>query len=440
MQRIRKWIKQLSLSQQLFALIFFFIAFFASFFFLYLSENVEKFINDQMYGVLDRSQQYVEIFYASGYPIESLLKLRDDEVQNFIFTRDYRLYGSETIPSDELLTNIEKNLRAPSSTNGFYIFEIDSRFTYYKIVRLDSDYYLVTMIDDASRVDFRNGLLNSIINTIVLVVGGFFIVIMIWMGYLIHPLNQIRNYIEKIKKGDTKATLKIHREDEIGELASALVKMQEEIERQEKVKEEMVHNISHDLKTPIATIKSYAESVKDGIYPYGTLEKSIDVIIDNATRLEKKVHSLLYLNRIDYIIQNDDNQGETDMKKVIQSIAMNAKVRKPEINIITHLDSVSFPGAEEPWRVAIENIVDNGQRYAKSTIVITLNKKELTIENDGPPISNDRLAAMFKPFEKGTDGQFGLGLSIVQKVVSANGYKVECGNTAEGVIFRIYPM
>ena len=48
----------------------------------------------------------------------------------------------------------------------------------------------------------------------------------------------------------------------------------------------MIHNISHDLKTPIATIKSYGESIKDGIYPYDTLEKSVDVIIENADRLE----------------------------------------------------------------------------------------------------------------------------------------------------------
>ena len=54
--------------------------------------------------------------------------------------------------------------------------------------------------------------------------------------------------------------------------ADALVTMKDELTRQEKAKEEMIHNISHDLKTPIATIKSYSESIKDGIYPYGTLE------------------------------------------------------------------------------------------------------------------------------------------------------------------------
>ena len=59
--------------------------------------------------------------------------------------------------------------------------------------------------------------------------------------------------------------LYLNREDEIGEVANALVTMKDELTRQEKAKEEMIHNISHDLKTPIATIKSYSESIKDGI-------------------------------------------------------------------------------------------------------------------------------------------------------------------------------
>ncbi|MGL5541363.1 MAG: histidine kinase dimerization/phospho-acceptor domain-containing protein [Erysipelotrichaceae bacterium] len=437
MKRITTWVKQLSLSQQLFALIFFFIAFFASFFFLYLSRNVESFIRDQMYDIIARTQRSVEYYYIEGYPLDNLIS-EDPDIRNFFFTSDYIPFAGDAFPSEELKKDIVHNLRNLPDESGMFVFQKANHYTYYMAHRLPDDILVVTMIDDQSRIDFRNGLLNSIINTIVLVVGGFFIVLMIWMGYLIHPLNQIRSYIEKVKNGED-PVLKINRDDEIGELASALTDMREELKAQEKVKEDMVHNISHDLKTPIATIKSYAESIKDGIYPYETLEKSVDVIIDNAERLEKKVHSLLYLNRVEYLIKNESRKESTNMKHVIEQVLISVKGIRPEIHFESELDNISFPGLEEPWRVSIENIIDNALRYARSTIKVTLNAQELTIENDGPSISEDRLKAMFKPYEKGTGGQFGLGLSIVSRVVSANDYRVEAGNTKDGVIFRIYP-
>lgn len=91
----------------------------------------------------------------------------------------------------------------------------------------------------------------------------------------------------------------IQREDEIGVLSSSLIEMKEEIDRQNEIKEEMIHNISHDLKTPIALIQTYAQSIKDDIYPYGDKDSSVDVILENTDRLENKVKSLLYLNRLD---------------------------------------------------------------------------------------------------------------------------------------------
>ena len=153
----------------------------------------------------------------------------------------------------------------------------------------------------------------------------------------------------------------------------------------------MVQNISHDLKTPIATIKSYGESIKDGIYPYETLEKSVDVIIEHANRLERKVHSLLLLNRMGYLIAEDKGNDKTEMKDVIEKVLLSLKVIKPSIKLKTDLTSCSYYGSEEPWLVVIENILDNALRYAKSEITIDLKADRCIIYNDGPNIPEDRI-------------------------------------------------
>ena len=130
--------------------------------------------------------------------------------------------------------------------------------------------------------------------------------------------------------------------------------------------------------------------------------------------------------------------NRTDMKHVIETVLLNHKMLHPTIEITTELtEQVYFDGVEEAWRVTVENIMENALRYAKSSIKIVLKQDELTIENDGPAIDEERLKVLFKPYEKGQGGKFGLGLSIVWKVATANRYAVSGENTSEGVIFRI---
>ena len=85
----------------------------------------------------------------------------------------------------------------------------------------------------------------------------------------------------------------------------------------------------------------------------------------------------------------------------------------------------------------VENLVDNAVRYAKTYIKVTLKDGEMCVINDGNKMDEDRLSKLFKPYEKGTDGKFGLGLSIVQKVTSTYGYRVSAENLANGVCFLI---
>ncbi len=451
MRRFNAFIKGLSLTQQLFMLIFFFVSFFAAFFFVYINNSIEDAIKEQIFESLDNTQQtllsastkndiHTKAGNISSYTILAYYDTNND--LHLVLTQDLEngnIIDDSSQEWKQIYSIIPKMMKTNSTMPYHGIVNVDKQQldTYYSLLKINDNRFLLSMTYSDNMHRLESMLVNSVVYITVIVVGFFFVVLMLWVITLIHPLNQIRNYIERVKLGKD-ATLHVNRKDEIGELADALVSMREELLRQEKTKEEMIHNISHDLKTPIATIKSYGESIKDGIYPYETLEKSVDVIIENADRLEQKVHSLLFMNRVEYLISQDSEGTKSNMKEIVETVVQNTKVIKPEIVIQTNLDEVLFDGLEEPWRVVVENIMENALRYAKTTIEIQLHPNTgLSIENDGPSLDENRIKTLFKPYEMGQGGRFGLGLSIVSKVVSANGYTVIGENTAKGVIFRI---
>lgn len=434
MKRLRLWLKELNLSQQLLTIIFMSVTVFALFFFVYLSENVNDFVDKEMYRMIHRTQE--SILYSvdedTGWNTYN-----DPLVTNILIFKDTGQYSITNNPEDQQMVQavIAQAMKTTEETKD-YIYSSGKTRVLYTVNHVSDDLTLVSLMSENYRTEFKNALLNSVINLSSLVVGVLFVILMIWVGSLIHPLNLIRAYIERVRKGE-EAILRIDRRDEIGEVADALVAMRDELIRQDQIKEEMIQNISHDLKTPIATIKSYGESIKDGIYPYETLEKSVDVIIEHANRLEKKVYSLLMLNKMGYLSDVADEGNTLDMVEVINKVILSMEVLKSDVNITTVLHPVLFHGEEEPWRIVVENLLDNAIRYAKSEIVITLNEDELEISNDGPLLSKERQEKLFRPYEKGTDGKFGLGLSIVYRVCSTYGYRVSAENLEEGVLFRV---
>ena len=437
------YFQKMSLTRQILTIILTVLMFFIMFFFVFVSDNIDRTITKQMYELILNRQT----------PIVGLV----DSKQNNSLDDIYAFLASDSVQTNCLIQNDEMNVISNQNSNRKpvnhkvyeYLLEqskeMDSKTNnvlqgtitvanskyYYRMIYCHDDIILASFMDDTYATQFRDSLIDSTVYVIVIAFMIVFLIILMWVFSIIHPLNLIRNYIEQIKDGK-EVELHLNRNDEIGEMATAIVKMNDELKKQDKAKEDMIHNISHDLKTPIATIKSY------GIYPYGTLESSVDVILDNAQRLENKVHSLLYMNRVEYLVASDAEGVVTNMKDVVEQVVLNAAVIRPEIQVITDVEEVFFDGLIEAWRVAIENIMENAFRYAKSYIKIEVREDWLCISNDGPKMPEDRIQSLFRPYEKGEGGRFGLGLSIVSKVCKANHYIVKGENSEDGVRFIIY--
>lgn len=434
MKRLRIWKNSLTLLQQFLSILFFVVIIFGIFFFTLLPRNIDNFVNQQMYTHIHRAQE--EYLQGTIYDTYHSV-IRDDNVYHYVYSKSANRYLNEIKPDTfiaETLDKIDPNIIGETFDGYFNINNNDT--VVYSIRNFDDNYALVSIITRDYRSSFKTALVESTVDTTLLMVVGLFVFLMLWVMSIIRPLNTIRNYIEKLRKGE-KPVLNIDRKDEIGELAEALEQMNDELSKQQHIREEMIQNISHDLKTPIATIKSYSESIKDGVYPYDTLEKSVDVIIEHADRLEKKVYSLITFNKMGYLVDDLEPGDNLPMLPIVNSVVNSLNALKGNIVINLDLQDVSFHGEKEPWRIVVENLVDNALRYAKTEIIITLNEEGLTVYNDGELMDNDRIEKLFKPYEKGTKGRFGLGLSIVKRVTETYGYLVVGENKTDGVIFRV---
>ena len=288
---------------------------------------------------------------------------------------------------------------------------------------------------------YINDMRISIFKIILLVVGITFIivsmVILIWSNNLVNRIKKLKEKIDNLNNDNYNHKIKYDYEDEISTLEVALEKMRVYLKEEEEYKNQMYQNISHDFKTPITVMKSYIEAFEDGVI---TDKEAVKVSKEQLSKLEGKVHSLLYLNKLNYFKDKKDIIKERcDVSKVVFDSVDKFSLVRNDVKFTLDIDEKNtiFKGSSEMWEAIIDNILNNFIRYANKEIKITIKNNKIVLFNDGPNIDKDVLNNIFSPFEKGVNGVFGLGLSIVKKTLTFLNYDINIQNTKNGVKFII---
>lgn len=288
---------------------------------------------------------------------------------------------------------------------------------------------------------YINDMRISIFKIILLVVGITFIivsmVILIWSNSLVNRIKKLKEKIDNLNNDNYNYKIKYDYEDEISTLEVALEKMRVYLKEEEEYKNQMYQNISHDFKTPITVMKSYIEAFEDGVI---TDKEAVKVSKEQLSKLEGKVHSLLYLNKLNYFKDKKDIIKERcDVSKVVFDSVDKFSLVRNDVKFTLDIDEKNtiFKGSSEMWEAIIDNILNNFIRYANKEIKITIKNNKIILFNDGPNIDKDVLNNIFSPFEKGVNGVFGLGLSIVKKTLTFLNYDINIQNTKNGVKFII---
>lgn len=273
-----------------------------------------------------------------------------------------------------------------------------------------------------------------------LVAGGVCLVAAAAVALLVarrleRPLTQAVRTTRRIAAGDLDARMPVERTyPELAQLGESINTMAEELARSRATERQFVLSISHDLRTPLTSIRGYAEAIADGAAPDPV--RAATVIASEAGRLERLFQDLLDLARLDARRFAIDLR-RVDVREVAVAAAEGLRIRFEEAGLTLTVDAAAgeLAVAADPDRLAqvLTNLLENARKFARSgarvaTVPLAAEPGmvALLVEDDGPGIPAADLPHVFERFytgsarDRGGTGT-GLGLAIVSELVQAMG-------------------
>ncbi|RSK26054.1 sensor histidine kinase [Bacillus sp. HMF5848] len=405
--------------------------------------TLRHFFMEETYRMIESAQEtLLSDSVAGSNPIELDQSLQSNRaVNHLIFTERGRVRSETALPVS-IIRYVRTQALSQEAAYKRYEGVIDGERMYYVIKKGNTAFgevILISYVWDSYLTELVRTLFSRLLFIIVAAL------LLIWLpalwlaNYLTKPLRQMQSHVKQIANRHWHEPLEMKRQDEIGNLAESIEVMRKTLIQQDDLQQATLQNISHELKTPIMVIHSYADAILDGVFPKNDLQGTVYVIKEEAERLEKRVKDLLYLTKLDYYETKEAKQEYFHIKELLIEILDRLHVQRPGINIQVDVFNELIYGNEEQWKVAFENIIDNGLRYAKSCLSISaVDDKTIKIWNDGPQIEEAMKNSLFKKFNKGKGGKFGLGLAIVERVAELHQAKVFAENENNGVAFYIH--
>ena len=344
----------------------------------------------------------------------------------YIYINDKIVYTSSNFSkiTKEDANKILEYIKQPKGN-----FTISSKKYYY--VKIDD---IISITDDKYIKQVIKNTIKSIKLPIMLSILIVSIPAIIWITIIVLKILKLKEKSDNIDNNKYNHKFDFYIDDELKKLNHSLENMRESFMKNEEYKNELYQNISHDFKTPLSIIKSYTEAREDNMCTY---EEYMKVIKEQLVDLERRVRSLLYLNKLDYLSNYNREIKEVDISKLVKEEIKKFKYLNREISIKYSTDNSKIYGNYELLEGVFDNILTNSYRYANKIISITIKNGKITIYNDGEHIKEDIIDYMFTPFRKGIKGDFGLGLSIVKKSLKLINYNIYAVNEKVGVSFII---
>lgn len=340
-------------------------------------DNKPENLDSSKYSLLDgKPVEYIGDRYTYIYPI-----LEDDEFQGYIV------------------------MTAPLSTIGKQLHRI----------------YLIVWISALGAMVFASVVLSLVSKKI-----------------LINPLAEINKAAKRFANGEVNKRVHIESCDEIGELASSFNIMAESLEKVENNRRDFISNVSHELRSPITSIKGFIAGIIDGVIPRDKEGYYLDIVYSEIKRLTRLINDLLDLSAIESG-KLKFNIRKNDINELIRLCVINneQKIREKQIMLKIDLkDQNCYVKADEDKTMqVITNLLDNAIKYCGNNGIIRIStyskgsKVFVEIYNNGPKIADEEIRHIWNRFYKSDKSRTnkvstGLGLPIVRMIIMQQGEEV----------------
>lgn len=255
-------------------------------------------------------------------------------------------------------------------------------------------------------------------------IAAIFLGAWIWIKWILKPLILLNEGVHAVTQGKLDHIVPVSRTDELGKLAQSFNKMTAKLKAMIKSKEQMLMDISHEIRSPLTRMKVALELLPD--------HSNKSKLTDDVNEMETLINHILESGKSDNINWCPTKQP-TQMIPFLETIITSFKGRQPAISFHQPATDVIVSLDPKQIKTVLENLLENAIKYStpqSDPILLTLSssKKEttITVVDNGIGIPEENLAFIFEPFyrvdpsrSKETGG-FGLGLSICKRIMDAH--------------------
>jgi len=287
------------------------------------------------------------------------------------------------------------------------------------------------------------------ISAVLAVIASSIVIYYFSQKIIVNPLTQMSVVARKIATGDVDKRVQVKSDDEIGEFAEAFNVMADSLEMVEKNRKEFISNVSHELRSPITSIKGFIGGILDGIIPQEKEKYYLTVAYEEIQRLTRLINELLDLSAVEsgkFKLE----MSSIDVNEVVRLCILRneARIKSKKLNVEVFLeeDELMALADEDKIMQVLTNLLDNAIKYADEGGLVTIScnskgkKACVSIFNEGPLIAEDDIKHVWDRFYKGDKSRTqkvstGLGLSIAKKIMLLHDEDIWVENKSNGVMF-----